>query len=246
MREERLLAGGADVRPLACVDSFVAREAGELGEALLAVGALKRPLAVVGQQVPVKDLELREALPALRARVGTLPGVDLLMLVQKPHVREAFPTLARKRPLTSVFHLVPLEVRRSTVDLLALGAFVLTPHHVPLPVPHPLQDATEALATFLAFVLTVPFVRRLFHFYDLCRQVEGRVASLAAGSSFEMQLEQPHLREAFATLGAEEWSFPGVDALMSGQIPGVLEALLAFLTGVRALTRVRPLVSRHV
>ncbi len=158
MCEERLLAGGAEVRPLACVDSFVARKAGQLGEALLTVGALEGPLAVVSQQVPVKDLELREALPTLCAGVGTLPGVDLPVLIQKPHMREAFPTLAGKWPLTGVFHLVPLEVRRSAVYLLTQGAFVLTPHHVPLPVPQPLQDATEALTTFLALVLTAPFL----------------------------------------------------------------------------------------
>lgn len=153
--EERLLAGGTEVRPLARVDSFMAREAGQLGEALLAVGALERPLAVVSQQVPVEDLQLCEALSALCAGVRTLPGVDLLVLIQQPHMREAFPTLAGKRPLTGVFHLVSLEVRRSAVYLLAQGAFVLTPDHVPLPVLQPLQDATEALATFLAFVLTV-------------------------------------------------------------------------------------------
>lgn len=154
VREESLLAGGAEVWPLACVDSFVACEAGQLGEALLAVGALERPLAVVSQQVSVKDLQLREALPALCAGIRTLPGVDLPVLVQKPHVREAFPALACKRPLTRVFHLVSLEVRRSAVYLLTLGAFVLTLHHMALPVPQPLQDATEALATFLTCVLT--------------------------------------------------------------------------------------------
>lgn len=61
-----------------------------------------------------------------------------------------------------------------------------------------------------------------------------------------MQLEQPHLGEPLATLGAEEGSFSGVNALMSGQVPRVLEALLALLAGVRALTRVRPLVTGHV
>lgn len=61
-----------------------------------------------------------------------------------------------------------------------------------------------------------------------------------------MQLEQPHLCEPFATLGAEEGPFSGVNAVMSGQVPGVLEALLTFLAGVRALTRVRPLVTSHV
>lgn len=156
--EEALLAGGADVRPLACVDSLVACEAGQLGEALLAVGALEWPLAVVSQQVPVQDLELREALPTLCAGERTLPGVDLPVLIEKPHVCEVFPTLARKRPLAGVFHLVSLEVRRPAVDLLTQGAFVLTPHHVPLPVPQPLQDATKALATFLAFVLTALFL----------------------------------------------------------------------------------------
>lgn len=118
MCEERLLAGGADVRPLTCVGSFMACKAGQLGEALLTVGALERPLAVVSQQVPVKDLELCEALPTLCAGVWTLPGVDLLVLIQKPHMREAFPTLAGKWPLTGVFHLVPLEIRRSAVYLL--------------------------------------------------------------------------------------------------------------------------------
>lgn len=61
-----------------------------------------------------------------------------------------------------------------------------------------------------------------------------------------MQLEQPHLREPFATLGAEEGSLSSVNALMSGQIPRVLEALLTFLAGVRALTRVCPLVTSNV
>lgn len=61
-----------------------------------------------------------------------------------------------------------------------------------------------------------------------------------------MQLEQPHLCEPLATLGAQEGSLSGVNALMPGQIPGVLEALLTLLTGVRALTRVRPLVTGHV
>lgn len=57
-----------------------------------------------------------------------------------------------------MFHLVSLEVRRSAVNLVTQGAFVLTPRHMPLPVPQPLKDATEALATFLAFVLTAPFL----------------------------------------------------------------------------------------
>lgn len=61
-----------------------------------------------------------------------------------------------------------------------------------------------------------------------------------------MQFEQTHLCEPFATLGAEEGSFPSVNALMSGQIPGVLEALLTFITGVRALTCVGPLVTHHI
>lgn len=61
-----------------------------------------------------------------------------------------------------------------------------------------------------------------------------------------MQFEQTHLCEPFATLGAEEGPLSGVNALMSGQIPGVLEALLTFLTGVRALTSVSPLVTSHV
>lgn len=158
MCEECLLAGGAEVRPLACVDSFVARKAGQLGEALLTVGALEGSLAVVSQQVSVKDLELREALSTLCAGVWTLPGVDLPVLIQKPHMREAFPTLTSKWPLTGVFHLVSLEVRSSAVYLLTQGAFVLTLHHMPLPVPQPLQDATEALTTFLALVLTAPFL----------------------------------------------------------------------------------------
>lgn len=154
--EESLLAGGAEVRPLACVGSFVACEAGQLGEALLAVGALEGPLAIVSQQVSVEDLQLCEALPTLCAGIRTLPGVDLPMLVQKPHVREAFPTLASERPLARVFHLVSPEVRRSAVYLLTDGALVLALHHVPLPVPQPLQDAIKALATFLAGVLTAP------------------------------------------------------------------------------------------
>lgn len=156
--EEGLLTGGAEVRPLARVDSFVACEAGQLGEALLTVGALERPLAAVSQQVSVKDLELSEALSTICAGVRTLPVVDLLVLIQKPHMREAFPTLACEWPLAGVFHLVSLEVRRSAIYLLTQGAFVLTPHHVPLPVPQPLQDATEALAAFLAFVVAVPFL----------------------------------------------------------------------------------------
>lgn len=61
-----------------------------------------------------------------------------------------------------------------------------------------------------------------------------------------MQLEQPHLCEAFATLRAEERSLSAVDAVMSGQIPGVLKALLTFLTGVWPLTCVSPLVTSHV
>lgn len=112
--------------------------------------------------------------------------------------------------------------------------------------PHPLQDATEALATFLAHVLTVRTLRCLLCDYILCRYVEGRVASLSAGRPLEMQLEQAHLCEAFATLGAEEGSLPGVNALMSGQIPGVLEALSTFLAGVRSLACVGPLVTDHV
>lgn len=115
-----------------------------------------------------------------------------------------------------------------------------------LPVPHPLQDATEALTTFLAHVLTVRTLRCLLRDYILCHYVEGRVASLSAGRPLEMQLEQAHLREAFATLGAEEGSLPGVNALMSGQIPGVLEALSTFLAGVRSLACVGTLVTDHV
>lgn len=61
-----------------------------------------------------------------------------------------------------------------------------------------------------------------------------------------MQFEQPHLCEPFATLRAEEGPFTGVNTVMSGQIPGVLEALLTFRTGVRALTRVCPLMTSHV
>lgn len=61
-----------------------------------------------------------------------------------------------------------------------------------------------------------------------------------------MQLEQPHLSETFAALGTEEGSFSSVNALMSGQIPRVLEALFTFLAGVRALTCVGPLVTSHV
>lgn len=108
MCEERLLAGGAQVRPLTRVDSLVACEAGQLGEVLFTVGALERPLAVVSQQMPVEDLELCEALSTLCTGVWTLPGVDLLVLIQKPHMREAFPTLTGKWLLTCVFHLMPL------------------------------------------------------------------------------------------------------------------------------------------
>lgn len=61
-----------------------------------------------------------------------------------------------------------------------------------------------------------------------------------------MQLEQPHLSEPFAALGAEEGPFSGVNTLMSGQIPRVLEGLLAILAGVRTLACVRPLVTGHV
>lgn len=61
-----------------------------------------------------------------------------------------------------------------------------------------------------------------------------------------MQLEQAHLCEAFAALGAEEGPFPCVNALMSSQIPRVLEALLTLLASVRALACVCPLVTRHV
>lgn len=183
VREERLLAGGAEVRPLARVGSFVAREAGQLGEALLTAGALEGSLAVVRQPVPVQDLELREALSTLRAGVRTIPGVDLLVLVQEPHVREAFPALAGERPLAGVLHLVSLEVGRSAVYLLTHGAFELMPDHVSLPVPHPLQDAAEALATFLAFVPTAPFLRRLLRCHDLRGELDGRVAPLAAGGS---------------------------------------------------------------
>ena len=61
-----------------------------------------------------------------------------------------------------------------------------------------------------------------------------------------MQLEQPHLRKPFAALGAEKGPLSGVNALMSGQIPGVLEALVALLAGVRALARVRALVTGHI
>lgn len=156
--EESLLAGCAQVRPLASVDSFMANEAGHLGEALLTVGASERPLAIVSQQVPVEDLTLREALPTLCAGVWTLAGVDLPVLIQKPNVCETFPALTCKWPLTSVFHLVSLEVRRPAVYLLTQGAFVLMPHNMFLPVPKPLQDTNEALATFLAFVLTPPFL----------------------------------------------------------------------------------------
>lgn len=134
------------------------RKARQLGEALLTVRALERSLATVSQHVPVKYLKLCETLPAFCTRVRTLPGVDLLVLVPEPHMREAFATLTSKWPLPCVFHLVSLEVRRSAVDLLTQGAFVLTHHHVLLPVPQPLQDATEALVTFLAFVLTTHFL----------------------------------------------------------------------------------------
>lgn len=120
-----------------------------------------------------------------------------------------------------------------------------------LPVPQPLQDATEALAALLAFVLTANLPRRIFRHvfrrdHHLRRQVERRVASLAASSPFKMQLEQTHLSETFAALGAEEGSFSGVNALVSGQIPGVLETLFTFLAGVRTLSRVGPLVTGNV
>lgn len=45
--EESLVTSGTGVRSLACVDSLMAREAGQLGEALLTVRALERPLAIV-------------------------------------------------------------------------------------------------------------------------------------------------------------------------------------------------------
>lgn len=61
-----------------------------------------------------------------------------------------------------------------------------------------------------------------------------------------MQFQQPHLCEPFATLRAEEGSFSGVNAVMSGQIPGVLEALLTFLAGVWSLTCVCPLMTSHI
>lgn len=61
-----------------------------------------------------------------------------------------------------------------------------------------------------------------------------------------MQFEQTHLCEAFATLGAEKRPFSSVNALMSGQIPRVLEALFTFLARVRALTCVDPLVTGNI
>lgn len=61
-----------------------------------------------------------------------------------------------------------------------------------------------------------------------------------------MQFEQPHLSEPFATMRAKEGALSSVDALMSGQIPRILEALPTLLTGVRALARVGPLVTSHV
>lgn len=61
-----------------------------------------------------------------------------------------------------------------------------------------------------------------------------------------MQFEQPHLSEPFAAMRAKEGALSSVDAVMSGQIPRVLEALLTLLTGVRALARVGPLVTSHV
>lgn len=61
-----------------------------------------------------------------------------------------------------------------------------------------------------------------------------------------MQFEQTHLCEAFATLGAEKRPFSSVNALMSGQVPGVLEAFFTFLAGVWALTCVGPLVTSHI
>lgn len=110
----------------------------------------------MAQPVSGEDLELTEGLAAPGADVRTLPAVDTPVFVQEPHVRETPPTLAGERPHACVFHLVPPEVRGATVDPLALGAPVLPPHHVALPVPQAIQDAGEALATFLTFVLTVP------------------------------------------------------------------------------------------
>lgn len=115
-----------------------------------------------------------------------------------------------------------------------------------LPVPEPLQDAAEALAAFLTFILSAPLLWRLLHNYHLLCELDGRVTSLAACGSLKMQLEQPHLREPLATLGAEEGSLSGVNALVSGQVPGVFEALLTFTAGIRALPRVRPQVASQV
>ena len=130
--------------------------------ALLAVGALEGPLAVVDQHVSVQYLKLSEALVTLGARVRTLLGVDLFVLVQEPHMREALAALAGERPLSCVFHLVSPQVRRPTVDLVALGALVLALHDVGLPVPQSLQYGPEALPTFLALVLAsaTPFTVR--------------------------------------------------------------------------------------
>lgn len=61
-----------------------------------------------------------------------------------------------------------------------------------------------------------------------------------------MQLEQAHLGETFAALGAQEGPLSGVKTLMSGQIPRVLEGLGALLAGVRALACVCALVTRHI
>lgn len=153
--EEGFLTGGAGVRPLTCVGSLVTRQTGQLGEASLAEQTLKRLLAAVSQSVSGEDLELTEGLAALGADVRTLPAVDPPVFVQEPHVREAPPTRAGKRPHACVFHVVPPEVRGAAVELLALGAPVLPSHHVALPVPQAIQDAGEALATFLTFVPTV-------------------------------------------------------------------------------------------
>lgn len=150
--EEGLLTGGAHVRPLTCVGSLMAGQTGQLGEALLTERTVKRLLSAVDQQVPVQGLQLSEALGALGADVRPPPGVDLPVLVQKPYVREALPTLAGERSRTRVLHLVSLEVRGTAVDPVTQGALVLASHHVALSVSQPVQDAAEALATFLTSV----------------------------------------------------------------------------------------------
>lgn len=138
-------------------------EVGGAPEALLTERTLKGLRSAVDQQVPVQGLQLGEALGALGADVRPPPGVGLPVLVQKPRVREALPTLAGERPCARVLHLVSLEVRGAAVDLVAQGALVPASHHVALSVSQPLQDAAEALATFLTSVPATLLLCRRHH-----------------------------------------------------------------------------------